>query len=308
MKYFSNALIIKEYREIFRKYGQHGIIDMDDYLKHPFSFQLHRLEDVVPAWEGKVPAYRQSQFLIAFIQKGTGEKTIGHFSFPIGKNTLFVVPPGVPHASQYRSLDCRGFTLSFDMAFFVQHYFPKNLVASKRIFKKSARPFVTLTSDQAEEMTTQFESLLREYLEQWPDKDEMIAIKVLELLVRCDRCFTLAESLHYSCGYHEVIESFHELLQKHYSSERSVQFYANALHLHPNYLNSLIKRYSGMTAKQTIADHLFLEAKGLLASPSLTIKEISFTLGFTTPGSFSFFFKRLGNVSPSAFRRLLRGR
>jgi AraC-like DNA-binding protein len=281
---------------------------MDDCLKHPFSFQLHRLEDVVPAWEGVVPAYRQSQFLIAFIQKGTGEKTIGHFAFPIGQNTLFVVPPWVPHASQYRSLDCKGFMLSFDTAFFVKHYFPKDMVASKRIFKKSARPYVTLTTDQAEELTAQFESLLREYMGQWPDKDEMIGVKVLELLIWCDRCFSLAEPLQYWGGYNTVIESFHELLQQHCSSERSVQFYANALHLHPNYLNSLMKRHTGMTAKQTIVDHLFLEAKGLLASPSLTIKEISFTLGFTSPGSFSFFFRRMSNMPPSAFRRQLPGR
>ena len=92
-----------------------------------------------------------------------------------------------------------------------------------------------------------------------------------------------------------------------FSRERSVQFYANALHVHPNYLNFLMKKYTGMTAKQMIVDHLFLEAKGLLSSPSLTVKEISYELGFTSPGCFSSFFRKMSNMPPSKFRQQMAG-
>jgi hypothetical protein len=61
MKYSDNSTIIKEYRDAFRKHANHGIIDMDHYLKHSFSFQIHRLEEVIEAWNGVIPAYRQSQ-------------------------------------------------------------------------------------------------------------------------------------------------------------------------------------------------------------------------------------------------------
>jgi mannose-6-phosphate isomerase-like protein (cupin superfamily) len=104
MKYSDNAIIIKEYRDAFRKYADRGIIDMDDYLKHSFNFQIHRLEQVVEAWNGVIPAYRQSQFFITLIKKGRGEKTIGHFSFPIQKNTLLIIPQNVAQSSNYRSL------------------------------------------------------------------------------------------------------------------------------------------------------------------------------------------------------------
>jgi AraC-like DNA-binding protein len=131
----------------------------------------------------------------------------------------------------------------------------------------------------------------------------MIAVKVLELLIQCDRLFAGTTPAADGEVYSEVIDSFNELVQSHCTMERSVQFYANALHIHPNYLNFLIRKYTGMTAKQTIADHLFLEAKGLLGSPSLSIKEISYQLGFTTPGSFSSFFKKMSNMSPSEYRQ-----
>lgn len=307
MKYSESTVIINEYRDAFSKYADNGIIDMDTYLNHTFSFQIHRLEEIVSAWEGTVPAYRQSQFLIALIKKGTGRKTIGHFSFAIQKNTLFVVPQRVPHSAKYSSLDCSGFMLSFDKGFFFEHFFPKNLVANKRIFKKSVKPFTILTNEQTEYLSVIFEYLLEEYNQQLTNKDEMIAIKVLELLIQCDRYFANIAPFQYADSHSEVIESFNELIQDHFSRERSVQYYANALHIHPNHLNFLMKKYTGMSAKQTIADHLFLEAKGLLGSPSLTVKEISYNLGFTTPGCFSSFFKKMSNMTPSNYRKEILG-
>jgi AraC family transcriptional activator of pobA len=303
MKYSENSIIIKEYLSAFRKYANDGIIDMDAYLKHTFSFQIHRLEEIVSAWEGIVPAYRQSQFLIALIKKGTGEKTIGHFSFPIQRNTLFVVPQRVPHSSKYCSLDCSGFMLSFDLAFFIKHFFSQKLITNKRVFKKSVSPFMILTNEQAENLAAIFEYLLEEYNQQFANKDEMIAVKVLELLIQCERYFTGPASYQNADSYSEVIESFNQLIQAHFSMEKSVQFYANALHIHPNYLNFLTKKYTGLTAKQAIADHIALEAKGLLGAHSLSVKEISYKLGFATPGSFSSFFKKMSNMSPSEFRR-----
>jgi AraC family transcriptional regulator, transcriptional activator of pobA len=307
MKYSENAIIIKEYLTVFRKYASDGTIDMDAYIKHPFSLQVHRLEELVPAWEGIVPAYRQSQFLIALIRKGTGEKTIGHLSFPIQRNTLFVVPGRVTNSSKYYSLDCSGFVLSFDMGALFEHAPSKNLITGKGIFKRSVKPFMILTNEQAEVLSAIFEHILDEYHRQLTDKDEMIAVKVLELLVQCERYFAGTIPYENLESYIGVMESFNELIQQHFSKERSVRFYANALHIHPNYLNFLMKKYTGMTAKQMIADHLFLEAKGLLGCPILSVKEISYRLGFTAPGSFSSFFRKMSGMSPSEFRQQMPG-
>ena len=303
MKYSDNATIIKEYRDAFRKYADHGIIDMDEYLEHSFSFQIHRLEKVIKAWKGVIPAYRQSQFFITLIKKGNGLKTIGHFSFPIEKNTLLIIPQKVPQSSKYNSLDCSGFMLSFDAGFFFQHFLPKHLLARKRVFRRSGKPFMALTPKQVSKLSVIFEHLLREYNDHLNNKDEMIATKVLELLLECDRYLTSAEPEQHADSYSGLVDSFNELIQKNVKTQRSVQFYADALHLHPNHLNFLMKKYTGMTAKHTIIDHIFLEAKHLLDSTSLTIKEIAYELGFASPGCFSSFFKKISHVPPSKYRQ-----
>ena len=303
MKYSESAHIIKEYRNAFRKYANEGIIDMDAHLRNRFGFRIHRFSEFLAALGGGViPAYRQSHFLVALIKKGGGDKTIGHLSFPVKKNTLFIVPEKVPHSAKYSGLDASGYMLSFDMAFLFKHFSVKGFIAGKRIFTKSIKPYMILTNEQAEELSAVFENLLGEYNQQLDNKDEMIEVKVLELLIQCERFFAGAAPYTYADSHSEIIDSFHELIQAHYSTEKSVAFYANALHIHPNYLNFLMRKYTGLTAKQAIADHIFLEAKGLLNSSSLTLKEISYKLGFSAPSSFSSFFKKMANMSPSKYR------
>lgn len=303
MKYPESDHIIKEYHNALRKYANEGIVNMDAHLRNRFGFRIHRFKEFLAAWGGGIiPAYRQSHFLIALIKKGAGDKTIGHLSFPVKKNTLFIVPEKVPHSAKYSSVDASGYMLSFDMAFLFKHFPLNNFVADKRIFNKSVKPYMVLTNEQAEELSAIFENLLREYNQQLDNKDEMIAVKVLELLIQCERHFANAAPYEYMDSYSQVIDSFHELIQVHFSTEKSVQFYAGALHLHPNYLNFLMKKYTGLTAKQAIADHIFLEAKGLLSSSLLTVKEISYRLGFTAPSSFCSFFKKMASMPPSKYR------
>jgi AraC-like DNA-binding protein len=130
----------------------------------------------------------------------------------------------------------------------------------------------------------------------------MIAIKTLELLVLCDRLFCNALAKEHEHIYSNVVEEFNELLQKNYTKERSVRFYADALHTHPNNLNFLVKKYTGSTAKETIADYIILEAKYLLHATALTVKEIAYELGFDDPNYFSAFFRKKVNLSPLQYR------
>jgi AraC family transcriptional activator of pobA len=120
-----DALIIREYREAFEKYARKGIIDLDNKLKSSFSFQIHRLDAIVKGLNGIVPPSRQSQYFINLIKKGSGEKSIGHFTFPIRKDLLMVVPKSATQSSRYWSLDCKGYVLSFNLDFFLQKLIPK---------------------------------------------------------------------------------------------------------------------------------------------------------------------------------------
>jgi len=100
----------------------------------------------------------------------------------------------------------------------------------------------------------------------------------------------------------DVIKRFVNLLDVYHSKEHTVTFYADQLLIHPNYLNSIVKKHTGMSTKEIIQNRLLLETKYLLHSTKLTIKEISNQVGFSDPNYFTTFFKRLEKISPANYR------
>jgi AraC-type DNA-binding domain-containing proteins len=55
----------------------------------------------------------------------------------------------------------------------------------------------------------------------------------------------------------DIIKRFIDLLEVHFTHERSVSFYASQLNMHPNHLNAVIKKHTGLTAKESIQSRLF---------------------------------------------------
>lgn len=298
----NDLTIIKEYKEAFRKYAKDGIIDMDNRLKHKFDYQIHRLEKVVKELKGQVPPNRQSQYFLTLVKTGSGKKSIGNFDFPIKKNTLMLIPKRVMHSSSYWSTRCSGFVLSFNIDFFLQNAFPRKLISGRKIFKMSLKPFVTLSNQQADQLAVIFEFIVKEHRDGRNPKNEMIAVKILELMIQCDRLYTSITSPGDKPVYDRNFEQFSELLDKYFTEQRSVTFYADAINVHPYHLNFLSKKLTGLSAKEAINNRVMLEAKYLLTSSTLTIKEIAYRLGFDDPDYFSVFFRRKVHKTPSEYR------
>jgi len=95
---------------------------------------------------------------------------------------------------------------------------------------------------------------------------------------------------------------FRELVQEHILEQRSVQFYAEQLHISNKYLIEVVKKASGRTPHEVIDETLLKEAYVLLGNPEYTISEIAFQLHFNSTSAFGRFFKRHASISPSNYR------
>jgi AraC-like DNA-binding protein len=166
----------------------------------------------------------------------------------------------------------------------------------------SIQPYIYLTDDQAEEITRIFESIMFEKKLNENRNNELIAVKILEILLMGERLFEQVQSFTANFPYTDILKRFVDLLDMHFSKEHSVKFYADQLSMHPNHLNALIKKQTGISAKESIQSRIMLETKYLLHSTKLPIKQISSQMGFNDPNYFTTFFKRSENISPVNYR------
>jgi len=102
----------------------------------------------------------------------------------------------------------------------------------------------------------------------------------------------------------DIANRFRELLHIHYQKEKKLDYYANALKTTPRKLNQAITNIYGRSAKQLVTEKIFEEAKSKLAHSALTIKEISYSMGFTEENNFSAFFTKHSGYSPKKYRNL----
>jgi AraC family transcriptional regulator, transcriptional activator of pobA len=294
--------LLREMQRAFSKPVVNGFIELDRLVLARPSFNIFRVEDLYAGTNGIIPPYKQSNFLVLFVKEGTGNRLIGPYTFTIRNNSLAVIPPGVIHASTY-TVQPRGYFITFRADFLLQQAFPYKLLNSKHVLKPSCQPFTVLNGQQAAEITAVFEKIIEECNSGYEEKKQMIALKLLELLLLCDRFFREKSACEDTSVYPPLLQTFNELIERHFARHRDVQFYAAALHTHPNHLNALVKKATGLTAKQSITHRLISEAKYLLVSTSLSVKEIAHELGFEDPNYFISFFKKVQQATPASYRR-----
>lgn len=98
------------------------------------------------------------------------------------------------------------------------------------------------------------------------------------------------------------------LINDHYAEQHQVGWYARRLGLTPARLNATVRAAAGKSAQQLIHERLLLEARRELIYTTRAVGAIADALGFSDPGYFTRFFKRLAGISPKDFRAAARAR
>ena len=297
-----DEFLLSEFKRLIRKKAEENIIDFDNSFIHKFYLQVHRFEDVLRDTYRNIPPNRWSYHRVGLITKGSGEFITGIHKFAAAKNTLIFIPSRVITSSKNWTLDAEGYITLFNIDFFLQNNFSNKYIESKKILHSSVQPYIQLSNTEAKEIADIFETIIEERKSESDHKNELIALKIVELLIQSERLFDKKQNFEKDIPAIDIIKRFLNLLEVNFLAERSVKFYAEKLAMHPNYLNALIKKHTGLTAKESIQNRLLIETKYLLHSTSLSIKEISNRVGFNDPNYFTSFFTKIENISPGNYR------
>ena len=102
----------------------------------------------------------------------------------------------------------------------------------------------------------------------------------------------------------ELYLKFIQALEKDYTRQRSVIFYAEKLYVSPKYLSSVVHQVSGKYATEWIDGYVLLEAKTMLRMKDASIKDVSNHLNFPNQSFFAKYFKQRTGLTPRQYKNL----
>lgn len=100
----------------------------------------------------------------------------------------------------------------------------------------------------------------------------------------------------------EIFLRLIQFIDRYYTSQRGVEFYADKLCLSPKYLSSVSKAVCGYTVQELVFKAIVRRIMSLLDSTNKTVLEISEELNFPNPSSFGTFFRKQTGLSPQKYR------
>lgn len=102
----------------------------------------------------------------------------------------------------------------------------------------------------------------------------------------------------------ELFAKFISVVKNYYMENRSITFYADKLCVSAKYLSSVVHHVSGKYATELINQYVILEAKTMLRSDGISIKDVSNKLHFANQSFFAKFFKQHTGYTPKEYKAL----
>lgn len=244
--------------------------------------------------------HKHDFYMVFFVEKGSGVHNVDFTQYTVNDYQVYFIRAGQVH-NWSLDVDTSGFQLmlSADVITIFSN------LGSFPFFEQSVPSCLSLDKQKFEE----FKNHLHEIELVLSDNDvltkEILLLRLHLMLKLLQKEYLNQFPEHDSSTKPEkIIKGFNTLIDDHFNEESSVNFYADKLNITANYLNILSQKYLKMPASDVIKQRTILEAKRLLTSTDLSIKEIGYQLGFNDNTYFSKVFKKYTGKTPGDFKKL----
>ncbi|OJV20611.1 MAG: AraC family transcriptional regulator [Dyadobacter sp. 50-39] len=283
------------------------LLDVQHYPVSSAQFIIENRDDY-PV-KDYISPHRRKFYKIFHMTSGTGILTIGLHRYEMGPDEIAFVHPDEIMSWQTTSTETGG-----HFCLIHPDYFGPGAEHVSQLFRHYAffhadKAVVQLQAHQSSVINDSFAAMLKEERGDDDDKKQAILLQLQMILLESKRAgknraeMPVPESYGYIYKFLSLLESSFQVQHDGMAKLKTAAEFADQLHVHPNYLNALIKNHTGKTVREHIQDRLLHEAKSLLVQTDWDINKISDGLGFSGQAAFTTFFRKKENVSPSLFRR-----
>jgi AraC family transcriptional activator of pobA len=251
-------------------------------------------------------------FYAVFLKAGKcGELKYGRNNYDYDDGTMVFVAPGqvieIKNEDDYQP---SGLALLFHPDLIKGTSLAK-LMSQYSFFSYEFHEALHLSLKEQQIIKDLFNKLEYELSQSIDKHSKSIIVNTIELLLNyCvrfyDRQFITRENINT-----DILSKFENLLNDYFQSETpqetglpSVGYFADRLHLSPNYFGDLIKKETGKTAQEHIQLKLINLAKERIFDTDKSVSQIAFELGFKYPQHFNRMFKKNTGYTPIEYRSL----
>lgn len=241
---------------------------------------------------------------------GKVEIQVGLQQIQMEKDNCLFLKSGVVAEMKDMSDECRFFSLILNEDFFFPLINETTLALLQKAWHRN--PICMLGEHDVQECTALYRRIKHRLL--FPGK-ELFRNEILKgyvqslLFILFARYFTQEEdNRQQNSGKitrkQDLYNRFIELVERNYTRERSITWYASELCITPRYLSQVVYQESGHYASEHIDNFVISEAKQLVRSRQYSIQQICDILNFSSQSFFGRYFKKFTGYSPSQYKNL----
>ncbi|WP_298740149.1 AraC family transcriptional regulator [uncultured Chitinophaga sp.] len=243
-----------------------------------------------------------SSFIKIVLVKAKGKLTIDFKQYNLKEDALFFINPG-----QHYWFDeaCCGTMIYYNRDFYCVEIHDKEVACDGILFHNVYEiPVIFLKGPMAADFQHTLQEIKAEIEQEDTAVEEMLRILLKRIIIKSTRIWKQEHDITdgKTRDEAEFSRKFSQLVEWHYARLHTVADYAELLHISPKALNKRITRYSDTTPNDIIKNRIILEAKRLLVHTQLSVKEISYKLGYDDVSYFIRFFTKQAGASPNNFR------
>ena len=252
-----------------------------------------------------IPALRRQFNLIYLLLEGEHDVKLGADHLQLNPNDLVIVPENMLYASDHIK-NCKGFCIHFKTEF-LNLQFTKSISDEFPYFHFDAPHIINLNQSESEIIQQSFKDIIEEYNRTSPEKNSILRNLLIILLLRVREIYgnKVQQLKKKFTRPVQLANGFKLLVEKHFIENRTVNYYAEMLHISPKHLSEVVSETLGRPPLQIIHDILLLEAKVQLGSTDKSVSEIAYYLKFDDQPHFTHFIKKRTGMPPSELRKQL---
>lgn len=243
-------------------------------------------------------------FRIICIREGAGVCCIEKSMQTVGAGQLICIVPGCPyHFIPYPGAS--GHIITFSEAFLTQTADdPDGFPAAGLLLRFSLCPVINIEPGELDELSGIATKMIKESVNYYLLRTEILRRYLQIYLVYVLRQMDAAGGITVPENVCMLLKKFTSLLERHFKEKKMVADYAQQLGISPNYLNCMVKKYSGYPVSHHIKQRVVLEAKRKAIYSGYSMKEIAYDLGFVDMAHFSKYFKSVAGNNFSSFKKI----